>query len=75
MDLIWPTKDTVTIEVPIQLSESNSIEANATSPVPIEFYICKKRDIKKVFENFPYLKNFVAPLKAKNLKNEGSDPN
>jgi hypothetical protein len=74
-DLIWPTKDTVTIEIPIQPPEFGLPDGNTTSIIPIEFLIIKKRDMKKTFDTFEYLKKFVNTIQAKNLKYEGREAN
>lgn len=70
VELIWPKKDQVTIEVPIRVPEYNLTEGGTSTSVPLEFMICKKRNMKQVFatEQYSYLKNFVGPVLPQNLK-------
>lgn len=58
MELIWPKRDLVHIEVPIKLEEAP----------PVEFYICRKKNMKQVFANMAHLKNFVGPVLPESLK-------
>lgn len=71
MDLIWPSKDTVTIEMPLDVPEYGLGDGTSTTSVPIELVIVRRRELKTIFETFPYLKNFVSPTQAKNLKSVG----
>ena len=45
MEMVWSKKDELQIEIPIKISESK----NAEGPMPIEFMIAKKRDIKAIY--------------------------
>lgn len=67
MELIWPKRDLVHIEVPLKIAE---LTEGATSPVPLEFYICRKRNMKATFAQFAHLKNFVGPVQATHLKQQ-----
>jgi len=60
--MIWPSKDTVTIEIPISPAEYGLPDGSSTAVIPIEFLIIKKRDLKKTLDNFEYLKKFVTPI-------------
>jgi len=71
--LIWPKRDQVVIEIPIKVPEYSLSDGTTTSHIPLEFIICKKRDMKSIMSNFAYLKNCVGPVQAKNYKPEGSD--
>lgn len=62
MDLIWPPKDTVVVEIPIAPAEYYVTNDTPTTHIPIEFLIIKKRDMKNTYTNMPYLKNFVGPI-------------
>jgi len=75
MDLIWPSKDTVTIEVPIDAPEYTLSDGTSTNLIPLELVLVKRRELKNIFSSFAYLKNFVSPVQAKHMKVEGSDPN
>jgi hypothetical protein len=68
MELIWPKRDTVTIEVPIKVPEYMLSDGTVSDHIPLEFIICKKRDMKAMFSTFPYLKNCVGPVPLKNFK-------
>jgi Protein of unknown function (DUF1682) len=56
MELIWPKRDLIHIEVPLKFGESSE------GPTPIEFFLCRKRNMKAVFQQFAHLKNFVGPV-------------
>jgi hypothetical protein len=75
MDLIWPSKDTVTVEIPIAPAQYTLPDGTVTNEIPIEFFICKKREMKTLFTNLAYLKNFVAPVQPKNFKLTNPDSN
>jgi hypothetical protein len=65
LEMIWPKRDQVTIEIPIRVPEYSLAEgAGVMNTVPLEFMIVRKRNMKNVFagEQFAYLKNFVAPV-------------
>lgn len=70
MDLIWPVKDTVSIEIPITVAEYGLPDGTATNTIPIEFLLLKRRDMKAVLNEREYLKKFVSPIKAKHLNDE-----
>ena len=46
IDIIWPTRDVVTIDIPINVGEYTLPDGSTTSGVPVEFMICRKRDWK-----------------------------
>lgn len=75
MDLVWPSKDTVTVEIPIDVPEYTLSDGSTTNLIPLEFVLVKRRELKNIFSTFSYLKNFVSPVQAKNMKVEGNDPN
>lgn len=58
----------VHVEVPIKVPEYQTSEGATTTNIPIEFMICKKKELKNVFHQFPYMKNFVGQVITKNLK-------
>ena len=62
MDLIWPTKDTVTIEMPIEVPEYTLSDGTTSNNIPIELVIVKKREMKNIFSNFAHLKKFVGAI-------------
>lgn len=75
IELIWPVKDRVTIEIPIYMKDYQLSDGTVTSDIPIELFICKKKEMKNVFNAFPYLKAFVAPTLVRNFKQDNSDNN
>jgi hypothetical protein len=62
MDLIWPSKDTVTIEIPIDVPEFTLSDGTSTTNIPLELILVRRRELKNIFSNFAYLKNFVSPV-------------
>ena len=72
LDLIWPSKDIVTIDIPIDVPEYGLPDGSSTSNIPLDLVICRKRDMKSLLANSTYLKNFVSPIQPKSFK---VDPN
>ena len=70
LELIWPKKDQVFIEIPIKVPEYYLSDGTSTSHIPLELIICKKRDMKTFFTTYPILKSTVGPVKANTLKAE-----
>lgn len=66
MEMIWPKRDMVTIEVPIVIPEYQ-LDGVATKHIPLEFMIVRKRNMKSTFSNISYLKNFVGPVLPKSM--------
>jgi hypothetical protein len=58
-DLYLGTKDTLVIEIPIDLGGKD---------LPLEFLICPKKDLKNKMAAFPYLADFVKNSSTKNYK-------
>ena len=75
MELVWPKRDQVQIEIPLYVPEYYLPDGTATSHVPIEMLICRKRDMKPLFTQYTHLKNFVAPTQTKSFKQENPDSN
>ena len=50
LELIWPRKDMVTIEVPIRVSDYQNADGIATNSVPLEFMILKKKNMKPTLQ-------------------------
>lgn len=75
LELIWPRKDMVTIEIPIRVPEYNLPEGGVSTHVPLEMMICRKRHMKALLqsEQFAYLKNFVGPVQPRSFKNAPSE--
>jgi len=78
LELIWPRKDMVTIEIPIRVPDGSANPDGTVSKasIPLEFMIVSKRNMKATLqqnEQLSYLKNFVGPVQAEGLKNAGSD--
>lgn len=76
LELIWPRKDMVTIEVPIRVPDFSLQDGQTSNSVPLEFMIVRKRNMKATLQqtdNLAYLKNFVGPVQPNGLKNAGSD--
>ena len=76
LELVWPKRDQVTIEVPIRVPEYSLGEgAGSSTSVPLEFMIVRKRNLKNLFavEQYAYLKNFVAPVQPNSLKHTSND--
>lgn len=62
MELIWPKKDQVTIEIPIAVPEYQLSDGSSSNHIPCELIVCRKRDMKNIFTQFAYLKNVVGPV-------------
>lgn len=62
MELFWPKRDLVHIEVPIKVPEYSLSDGSVQSHIPLEFMIVKKRAMKSTFAQHTYLKNFVGPI-------------
>lgn len=58
-DLFYGVSDTLTIEIPIDLNGRD---------VPIEFYICRRRDWKKKSSENEHLTDYVQVSNAKNYR-------
>lgn len=68
MELIWSKKDLVHIEIPIKVPEYQLAEgAGASTFIPLEFMIARKKEVKNIHTNFTYLKNFVGAVQATNF--------
>ena len=70
LDLVWPHRDTVTIDIPIDPANFAMTDATSAHKAPVEFMICRKRDWKNRMTEISYLKQFVAPTLTKNLKQD-----
>ena len=63
MEMIWTKRDLVHIEVPIKVPEYQLAEgAGATTHIPLEFMIARKNNLKELYSQFAYLKNFVGAV-------------
>lgn len=67
LEMIWPKKDLVHIEVPIRVPEYNT-EAGPSTQIPLELLVCKKKEVKNYHQQFAYLKNFVGNVNHKSFK-------
>lgn len=67
LEMIWPKKDQVIVEVPIRVP--------AEGAPPLEFLVVRKRNMKQTFqvEHLTYLKNFVGAVQPQSLKNTKND--
>jgi len=52
----------VSVEMPIEVSEHYLPDGTLSKHVPVEFVICKRREMKNMYNNLAYLKNFVSPI-------------
>jgi hypothetical protein len=59
LDLVYGTTDSVTIDIPIHLSGAD---------IPLEFYICRKKDLKQKMQTLSHLGNFVRTSNTKNYR-------
>ena len=75
MDLIWPSKDIVTIDIPIDIPSYSLPDGSSTTNIPLDLVICRKRDMKTLFSNLTYLKSFVSPILPKNFKADTNSSN
>lgn len=75
IEMFWPKRDQVIIDVPIRVPEYSLPEGGVATSVPLEFLVCRKRNMKNILstEQFAYLKNFVAPVQPNSLKNTSND--
>ena len=69
-NLISPSYDMVTIEIPLNVKEYTLPDGTSTNAIPLEFAVCKKKNLKALFNNNPYMKNFISPIQPKNLKQD-----
>jgi hypothetical protein len=58
----------VTIEVPVKVPEYIKSDGSSTNSLPLEFMICRRRNMKSVLQQYTYLKNFVTAIQPRNLK-------
>ena len=63
VDKMYSPGDVLTVDVPIRFTG----EVNQTSPVPIEFFICRKSKIRASMETHEHFKQFVTQVKADHL--------
>jgi len=61
MDMIWPRKDQVIIEIPINVPEYKLSDGTSTTIIPIELVVTSIRNIKTMHSSYAYLKKFIAP--------------
>lgn len=60
-----PTKDTLFLEIPIIVPDYSLPDGSVTNQIPLEFFICKRRDMKNLLNDFPHLKGFVGQIHSK----------
>ena len=61
--MIWTKKDLVHIEIPIKVPEYQLADgAGASTSIPLEFMIARKKNLKETYSQFTYLKNFVGAV-------------
>lgn len=74
-ELLWPSKDTLSIEIPIMVPDYALPDGSVTNAIPLEIIFCKRREMKNIINNFPHLKGFVGPIIPKLPINDSSNPN
>ena len=63
MEMIWPKRDLLHIEIPIKVPEYQLPDgAGSSTSIPLEFMIARKKQVKDIYSQFAYLKNFVTPV-------------
>ena len=65
-DTFRGNEDIMDISIPIDIGERN---------LPLEFFICKRKDYKTKMNELSYLKNYVKNVNAKNYRFKESDQN
>lgn len=67
LEMIWPKKDQVVVEVPIRVPEEGA--------PPLEFLVVRKKNMKQIFQvdNLSYLKNFVGAVQPQSFKGSKND--
>jgi hypothetical protein len=75
IDLLWPSKDIVTVDIPISVPDYSLPDGSLTSHIPLELVICRKRDMKSMLTNTPNLKTFVSPIQPRHFKVDSSSNN
>jgi len=65
-DIYKATQDTLTIDIPIDLAGRN---------LPLEFYICKRKDLKKKLEELGDGASMIHNSNAKNYRPDSADKN
>ncbi len=75
LDLLWPSKDIVTVEIPINAPDYTLPDGTVSNQIPIDLIICRKRDMKSLYSSNAYMKSFVSPLQARNFKTDTSSQN
>ena len=63
MDRIYKSDDILTVDIPIRIG----VDYNAQSPIPIEFFMCMKSQVKAAFATHEHFTNFLNQVKADNL--------
>ena len=74
-DILWPGKDIVTVEIPINVPEYSLSDGTVTNNIPLDLIICRKRDMKNLFSAYTYMKNFVSPIQPKSFKTDITSSN
>jgi len=65
MDMIWPTKDRVIVEIPINAPEYQLPDGGSTTVIPVELIVTSMRNIKNLHSQHAYLKKFIGPVQVK----------
>lgn len=55
--LIWPDRDRVIFDIPIDVD------------IPLEIMICRKKDVKKTQEEMPNINQLIGPIPTKSFSN------
>ena len=59
LDLVYGTTDSVSVEIPVHQTGSE---------VPLEFFVCRKKDLKAKMNTLTHLGNFVRNSNTKNYR-------
>lgn len=76
MEMVWTKKDQLHIEIPIKVPEYQLPEGGgASTSIPLEMMLARKRDLKAIYAQFTHLKSFVAPIQARNFTSKATGNN
>jgi hypothetical protein len=71
MDMIWPTKDKVIVEIPLSIPEYTLPDGSTSTQIPLELIVCTMKHIKHMHSEHAYLKKFVGPVQVPSIVQQG----
>ena len=71
MNMIWPTKDRVIVEIPLNIDEYTLSDGTTSKAIPVELIACSMKHIKHMHAEHAYLKKFVGPVQVPVMQQVG----